>query len=114
MDTKVEKIKRPMSRPETEVDVSDLLIRHTPANEGKIIEEVELKSGEQTRVFLGLFESHVTPKGFSIVLDPKTVDNDEVIKQITKLELENGYYELVLHLANYSAKVVSIEVRKPA
>ena len=110
MDTKVEEAKRPILRPETEVDVSSLLTQHIPTNEGRFIEEVELQSSEQARVFLGLFEPHATPEGFSVVLGPKSVEEDEVVKQITRLELENGQYELVLHLANYSAKAVSAEV----
>lgn len=114
MDTKVVETKKLIPRPETEIDVSDLLVQHAPSREGQFIEEVELKPSEQARVFLGVFKSDETPKGFSVTQSPKTVEDEEIIKQITKLELQDERYELILHIANYSSHVVSAEVWKPA
>lgn len=110
MDTKVMKTKKLIPRPETEIDVSDLLMQHTPKHEGKFIEEVELKPSEQARVVLGVFKSSEMPEGFSVALSPQTVEGEEIIKQITKLELQDERYELILHIANYSSNVVSAEV----
>ncbi len=101
-----------LSRPEMEVDVSDLLIQYKDNQNNSLVEEVELKQGEQARIFLGIFKPRDIPKGFSVLLSPKSVDPEEIIKQITKLELQDNHYELILHIANYSSKVVSAEVRK--
>lgn len=114
MGSKVEGAKKIISRPEVEVDVSNLLIRHALVYEGKFIEEVELRPGEQARVFLGHFKPHDIPEGFSVMVSPETIEDEEVIQQITKLEFQDGRYELILHIANYSGKVVSAEVWKPS
>lgn len=103
-------VKKSISRPKTEIDVSNLLTQHTLSTEGKLIEEVELRPSEQARVFLGHFKLHEIPKGYSVALSPKTIEDEEIIRQITRLELQDGKYELILHIANYSGKTVSAEV----
>lgn len=111
MGSKVASLKL-ISRPDQEIDATDLLSRYEVNQNSDLLEEVELRSGEQARVFLGVFKSPYIPKGFSISLSPNTIEDDEIVQQITKLELQDKQYEFILHIANYSSKVVSAEVRK--
>lgn len=109
MVSEVSKAKVPISNPRIEVDVSDLLIKQALNHSNDLIGEVEVKPGEQTHITLGNYDSHNTPKGFSIEFSPSSVDN-EIVKQVTKLALNNNHYELVLHIANYSDKTVGAEI----
>lgn len=111
MGSKVASLKL-ISQPDQGIDATDLLSQHEVNQNSDLLEEVELRSGEQTRVFLGVFKSPYIPKGFSISLSPNTIEDEEIVQQITKLELQDKQYEFILHIANYSSKAVSAEVRK--
>lgn len=70
---------------------------------------IEVKPERQERVSLGDFTVSNPPKGFSIEITPDH-DPETVVAQITRIGAEFDKYELVLHVANYGDKTVSVEV----
>lgn len=72
------------------------------------IGEIEVKPKEQPHMSLGNFNTANPPKGFTIHIDPDP-DPDAIVTQITRLGHDESY-ELVLHIANYGNKTVSVEV----
>lgn len=66
---------------------------------------------DQTHVSLGSFTSSNPPKGFSLEVTPNN-NLDAVAPQLTRLGATYDEYELVLHLANHSDKMVCVEVRQ--
>ena len=109
MVSEVSKAKVPISNPSVEEGASDLLIKQALNRSNDLIGEVEVKSGEQTRITLGNYDSQNTPKGFLIDINSSSVDS-EIVRQVTKFTLNNSRYELVLHIANYSDKTVGVEI----
>ena len=112
MNSKMLQAKAPISSPRTEFEVTHLLRQYTQGLFDNILAVVEVKPLEQTHISLGNYDSNHRPQSFALKLHPNQKD-DELVAQITKLELENGEYELVLHVANYSNKIISIEVWQP-
>lgn len=98
----------PIIAPRAEIDVSYLLEHHDGLSVGDRISEIEVRPGEQTHISLGDYDPANMPKGFDIALHPSIEDGD-IIRQITRLE-HQGVCELVLHIANYNDKTVSIKV----
>lgn len=69
----------------------------------------EVQSRSQSRVSLGDFTIERPPMGFTLEVSPK-FDPDSIVAQITKLDAEYDEYELVLHVANYGDRIMSVEV----
>lgn len=112
MNSKMLQAKAPLPSPRTELDVSHLMEQYFQKRFNSLIAEVEIKPVEQTHISLGNYPRKQRPQGFAIKPYPE-VSDEELITQITKLEHESGEYELVLHVANYSEKIISIEVWRP-
>lgn len=112
MNSKVLQAKASVLSPRTELEVSHLIKQYSPKHFTNLVAEVEVKPVEQTHISLGNYKGQHNPQGFAIKPYPE-VNEDELITQITKLEHENGEYELALHVANYSEKIISIEVWQP-
>lgn len=112
MNSKMLQAKAPVPSPRTELDVSHLIEQYSPKHFTNLVSEVEIKPVEQTHISLGNYTGKHNPQNFAIKPYPR-VNEDELIMQITKLEHENGEYELILHVANYSEKIISIEVWLP-
>jgi hypothetical protein len=98
----------PISHLRSESDASHLITtefekaKHTP------IGEIEVKSKEQPHISLGNYVASRPPKGFAIHISPDP-EPETIVTQITSLGTKEKY-ELVLHVANYGSKTVSIEV----
>lgn len=107
MNTKAADMRHVLSTPRTGMDASNLLVQDLHG--GRFLEEVELRIGEQTRVFLGVFDPNNVPSGFSVKLN-SNISDDEVVKQITKLQLQDKKCEFILSIANFSNKAISAEI----
>lgn len=112
MSSKMLQAKVPISTPRTELEVSHLLEKDSQDRFNNLLAEVEIKPVEQTHISLGNYSPDHVPQGFSLKSHPELSDG-ELITQITKLEHENGEYELVLHVANYGERTISIEIKQP-
>lgn len=99
---------KPVPMPRKETDTSRLLLSETP-DHARPTGELEVNPGKQERVSLGDFTGDNPPKGFSIEVTPKRYSQD-VVPQLTRLGATYDKYELVLHVANYGDKTVSVEV----
>jgi len=63
----------------------------------------------QTYISLGEYILNRPPIGFSITITPD-YEPDDVVAQITRIDAAGGEFELVLHVANYGDKSLSVEV----
>lgn len=108
MGTKAIDTKQTFSKPKIGINTPELLTEHL--RDGRFIEEVELKEGEQTRVFLGAFNPNEIPSGFCVQLSSNATDENDIVKQVTRLELQDGRFEFILYIANYSSKATSVEI----
>ncbi len=73
------------------------------------IAEIEVGPCEQPHISLGRFTPDKPPVGFSIEITPDT-DPEMIVTKVTTLESDDDY-ELILHVANFSNRAVSAEVR---
>lgn len=94
--------------PRSELDASHLLFQHEHHYLGKSVGEVEIKSCDQVHMSLGNLNKTNTPKGYSVQITPNP-ESDTIVTQMTSLGTDEEY-ELVLHIANYGDKTVSVEV----
>lgn len=99
---------KPIPMPRRETDTSGLLLSDTP-DDARPVGELEVRPRRQERVSLGNFTLANPPKGFSLQVTPKR-DSDAVVPQLTRLGATYDKYELVLHVANYGDRTVSVEV----
>jgi hypothetical protein len=72
------------------------------------IGEIEVRSGEQPHMSLGNYRSLSSPKRFAIHINPDP-EPDTIVTQIMHLGTKDRY-ELVLHIANYGNKTVSVTI----
>ena len=79
-------------------------------NEHEIpIAVLEVSPLDQTHISLGEYISSRPPIGFSITITPD-YEPDDVVAQIMRIDAAGGEFELVLHVANYGDKSLSVEV----
>jgi hypothetical protein len=71
----------------------------------------EVAPKSKDHVSLGEFKTDEPLIGFSLEVTPDC-DPEDVAVQITKLSAVYNEYELVLHVANGSDKMVSVEVQQ--
>jgi hypothetical protein len=69
----------------------------------------EVQPRKQLRVSLGDFTADKPPLGFTLEVSPESI-SDSIVAQLTKLSAEYDEYELILHVANYEDRTVSVEV----
>lgn len=112
MSSKMSQAKVPIPNPRVELEMSHLLEKYSRDHFSRLLAEVEIKPVEQTHISLGNYSRDQIPQGFALKLHPE-LSSDELVTQITKLEHENGGYELVLHVANYGERTISIEIWQP-
>ena len=99
----------PITKLRSESEASHLMIKVVKAMDNKHpIGEIEVKSKEQPHMSLGNFSDVNPPKGFAIHISPDP-DPEAIVTQVMRLG-EDDNYELVLHIANYGNKTVSVEV----
>jgi hypothetical protein len=94
--------------PRNELDASHLLFPHEDRYASDPIGEIEVKSCDQGHMSLGNFGKSNTPKGYAVQIAPYS-ESDAIATQITSLGTDENY-ELVIHVANYGDKTVSVEV----
>lgn len=99
----------PTGRPRIETDVSHLIQRRDDIPMSNHVSEVEVRPGEQMRLSLGIYDAKDEPKEFNVVVSPESEDGD-VIRQIARLDLQKGEYELILYIASYSSRMTSVEI----
>lgn len=75
----------------------------------KPLGELEVGPHQQPHLSLGTFDDEVSPKGFSIEVNPSPDPEGSVITQVATLKKGN-HYELVLQVANYGDKPVHAAV----
>lgn len=99
----------PIKNLRLESESSHLITKMTESpNHKHPVGEIEVKPKEQPHMSLGNFISKKPPKGFAIHISPDP-DPEAIVTQVTRLG-EDDNYELVLHIANYGNKTVSVEV----
>lgn len=99
----------PITSLRSESEASHLIIKIDKTIESKQpIGEIEVKSKEQPHMSLGNYDATHPPKGFAIHTSPSP-EPEAIIMQITRLGTKEKY-ELLLHIANYSNRTVSVEV----
>ena len=72
------------------------------------VAEIEVRPEEQSHISLGEYTSADPPNGFTIHISPDP-EPDAIVTKITRLG-NDTQYELVLHIANYGSKTMSMEV----
>jgi|GEM_PF-2501241 len=90
------------------------VLMNTPTkNHHKLpIAEIEVGPLEQPHMSLGRFTAANPPIGFSIEVTPET-DSEMIVTRVATLGSDDDYdYELILHIANFSNRAVSAEVRR--
>jgi hypothetical protein len=81
-----------------------------PRSKGaSLIQKIELKPAEQQRIPLGSFKEGNPPKGFSVEITPDPNPAGSVLTEVTSLGTTKQY-RLILHVTNYGAKTVNVEV----
>jgi hypothetical protein len=70
---------------------------------------IEVKPREEPHLSLGVFNEAISPKGFSIQVDPAPEPAGSVVTQISTLKMGKRY-ELVLQVTNHSDQTVHAEV----
>jgi hypothetical protein len=100
----------PIANLRAESEASHLIQISKAIDDKHPIGEIEVKSKEQPHMSLGNYTSAHPPKGFAIHISP-VPEPDAIVTQITSLG-DDEKYELVLHVANYGNKMVSVEVWK--
>lgn len=90
-------------------DTSHLLAEKQSQIFTKLVGRLDLKPRDQQRMSLGHFTTAHPAKGFSITLNPEPETPDAVVTHITPLGTAKQY-ELVLHVANFSDKSLTVEV----
>lgn len=89
-------------------DASQLL--HASNNRHEMpIAVLEVKPLDQTYISLGEYILSRPPIGFSIAITPD-YEPDDVVAQITRIDAAGEEFELVLHIANYGDKSLSVEI----
>ena len=64
---------------------------------------------QQPHMRLGIYDEAVSPKGFSIAIEPSSEAKESIVTEITTLTMGKRY-ELVLQVANYGDTPVKAEV----
>lgn len=73
------------------------------------IGEIEVGPGEQGRILLGRFKEEDPSLGYAIHVTPEP-EEDAIATTVTRIEMDNDLYGLVLHVANYGTKHVQAEI----
>lgn len=105
--TNVSQITAPVINQMVSDEAPNLLLTHVGRG---LIGEIEVRPGEQPHMSLGNYVKSHLPKGFSISLQPD-LQPDAVVAQVISVEVDEGKYEYVLHIANYGDKTVCAEIR---
>ena len=88
------------------------IINNTPLHQKlDLVGEIELKPGEQRRIFLGNFTKEDSPKGFSVGFVPDPDPAGSMITEVNCLGTVNSY-KLIMHAANYGMRAIKMEVRR--
>lgn len=77
--------------------------------ENGIIGELEVGPGEQTRILLGRFKDENPSLGYEIHLTPDP-EEDAIATTVTRIEMDDELFGLVLHIANYGFKQIHAEI----
>jgi hypothetical protein len=98
----------PVLRRESE---ASQILKSSPLVNVRPVVTFEVQPKDQSHVSLGDFTRDNPPVGFSLEITPEG-NQDDVIAQITELSADYNDYELVLHVANDSDEMVSVEVQR--
>jgi len=106
-----QKTKAPFNDYDLETKKGALISRFTPHSPAEFIEKIEVKPGQQCRLYLGNYGESNPPKGFSVELNPDPVPANSVVTEVSSLGMSQ-HYKLILHIANYGTKTITAEVRR--
>lgn len=73
------------------------------------IGEMAVGPGEQTRILLGRFKEENPSLGYAIHITPDP-EEDAIATTVTRIEVGDDMYGLVLHIANYGTQQVQAEI----
>jgi hypothetical protein len=99
---------KPVPTPRKESEASQILKFGHVENTCPVV-TFEVQPRKQLRVSLGDFTADKPPLGFTLEVSPESI-SDSIVAQLTKLSAEYDEYELILHVANYEDRTVSVEV----
>lgn len=75
----------------------------------KFVGKLKVHPYEQPTLTLGNYCQDYPAKGFVVQLKPTPIPTKSVLTRVTCQDIDDGY-DLILHVANYGTKPVSVEV----
>lgn len=100
---------KPVPTPRKETDASRFLVSWTPPEDALPVVTLEVRPRDQTRVSLGDFAIANPQGGFTVLATPDDYP-ETVVSRLTRLSSTYDKYELVLHVANYGDRTVTVDV----